>query len=624
MTSPSSTKLSGLSLDALLAEGLREATRLSPVAWEPPKPEDLSGLLPGYDIVRLIGRGGMGAVYEARQVNLGRRVALKVLPPELGANEAFAERFRREARALGRLEHGNILEVFDFGESTAGHLFYSMQYVEGGDLGARLKTGPLPQGEALRLVKEICAALEAAHAQGVIHRDIKPSNILLTADGTVKVADFGIAVLDDQPKERLTFTGIAVGTLEYAAPEQAAGIAVDTRSDLYSVGVICYEVLTGQLPRGIFDPPSKVNADVAPALDSVVHTAMQSDPARRFQTANDFRAALSRSGESRALSSRLIPLAAAAVVLLAAGTGFSIWKWNSLPQAAAGSQAVAAPVSGRSIVAWGGNDFGSGASRADLGEVQAIAAGDGFTVALKGDGTVAAWGRNEKGQRDVPAGLSGVRAIAAGGYHVLALKTDGTVEAWGAYESGQSYVPRGLKDVQAIAAGTEFSMALKRDGTVITWGANASGQCNVPAGLTGVTSIAAGEGIAAAVKDDGTVVVWGSFGDGVFAVPPGLSDVRTVALGWRHLLALKKDGTVVAWGINSDGQATVPAGLTGVQSIAAGVKHSLALKTDGTVVAWGIKGKLEWGDPLGQTEVPAGLTGVKAIAAGCRHSVALK
>ena len=160
-----STTLKSMDLGALLADGLREATRQPPVAWEPESPEDLAGLLPGYEIIRLIGRGGMGAVYEARQTDLGRRVALKILPPELGADEAFAERFRREARALGRLEHENILEVYEFGESAAGHLFFSMQYVEGGDLGARLKQGPLVQVEALRMVKEICAALEAAHAE---------------------------------------------------------------------------------------------------------------------------------------------------------------------------------------------------------------------------------------------------------------------------------------------------------------------------------------------------------------------------------------------------------------------------------------------------------------------------
>lgn len=306
--------LNGLNLDGLLAEGLR-APAAVPAAWEPPTPEELKGLLPHHEIIRLIGRGGMGAVYEARQTVLDRRVAIKLLPAELGANEAFAERFRREAQTMARLRHPNILSVFEFGQDAADHLYFSMEYVEGGDLGARMKRGPLSPLEALRLVKELCAALEVAHAHGVIHRDIKPSNILLTADGTVKVADFGIAVLGDRPADRLTHTGLAVGTMEYAAPEQAAGTAVDPRSDLYSVGVVCYELLTGKLPRGIFDPPSKVNAAVSPAVDPVVHTAMQSDPDRRYQTATELHQAITHSENAPNLTLRRPRLVVAVVGL---------------------------------------------------------------------------------------------------------------------------------------------------------------------------------------------------------------------------------------------------------------------------------------------------------------------
>ena len=326
--------LQGLDLDGLLAEGLRSPSAKTPVAWEPPAPEALKGMVPGHEILRLIGRGGMGAVYEARQTDLDRRVAIKLLPPELGADMAFAERFRREAQLLARLRHPNILSVFGFGQSTAGHLYFAMELVEGGDLGALLKRGPLPPGEALRLVKEICAALEAAHAEGVVHRDVKPSNILLAADGTVKVADFGIAVSGGQPAERLTRTGVAVGTFEYAAPEQAAGTAVEPRSDLYSVGVLCYELLTGRLPRGIFDPPSKVNAAVSPALDPVVHTAMQSDPDRRYQTAADFHQAITRSETALPLHRRRPRLMVAGVCLVLL-TGIGLVLFANRPRKAA-------------------------------------------------------------------------------------------------------------------------------------------------------------------------------------------------------------------------------------------------------------------------------------------------
>lgn len=309
----------GLNLDGLLAEGLRAPAGI-PAAWEPPTPAELKGLLPHHEIIRLIGRGGMGAVYEARQVDLDRRVAIKLLPPALEADEAFAERFRREAQTMARLRHPNLLSVFEFGQSAAGHLYFSMEYVEGGDLGSRMKRGPLSPLEALRLVKELCAALEVAHAHGVIHRDIKPSNILLTADGTVKVADFGIAMAGDQPADRLTHTGLAVGTFDYAAPEQAAGTKVDPRSDLYSVGVVCYELLTGRLPRGVFDPPSKLNAAVSPAVDPVVHTAMQNDPDRRYQTAGELQRAIAYSEAVPSQTLRRDRLAVVLVLLLGVGS----------------------------------------------------------------------------------------------------------------------------------------------------------------------------------------------------------------------------------------------------------------------------------------------------------------
>jgi tRNA A-37 threonylcarbamoyl transferase component Bud32 len=610
-----SQKLGGLNLDGLLAAGLRGAVPGTLATWEPPTPKDLAGVLPNYEIVRLIGRGGMSAVYEAWQVALGRRVAVKILPPELGADEAFAERFRREARALGRLEHANILEVFEFGESTAGHLYFSMQFAEGGDLGSRLRRGPLDPVESLRMVKEICAGLEAAHAQGVIHRDLKPSNILLTADGTVKVADFGIAVLGDQPMERLTHTGVAVGTMEYAAPEQAAGAPVDTRSDLYSVGVICYELLTGILPRGIFDPPSKMNAAVDPAVDGVVHTAMQGDPARRYQSATAFRTALNRTEGVRMRRSRRLPLAVAALIVLAAGAG-AYHRWRGTTGIRVNS--VSPSVAATSVVAWGRNEFGECSVPGGLTDAMAVAAGDAFTVALRKDGTVMAWGRNDYGQVNVPPGLSGVQAIAAGGYHCVALMTDGSVVAWGMNDHGQTAVPSGLTGVKAVSAGNAFTVALKSDGTVVGWGANDRGQLDAPPGLAGVESIAAGPYRVAAVKTDGTVFGWG-YGSGRSA-PGGLTDVQTVSAGWFHTVALKKDSTVVAWGANGDGQTDVPDGLTDVRAVAAGFRHSMALKNDGTVVAWGAAGTRARD---GQADVPAGLKGAERIAAGFYHSVAL-
>ncbi|MBD2862465.1 OmpL47-type beta-barrel domain-containing protein [Paenibacillus oceani] len=253
-------------------------------------------------------------------------------------------------------------------------------------------------------------------------------------------------------------------------------------------------------------------------------------------------------------------------------------------------------------------------------QVEKIAAGWSYSLALKSDGTVVAWGSNDKGQATVPTGIAspvkGTR-VAAGWNHSLALKSDGTVVAWGYNGSGQSTVPAGLKDVISIAAGYEHSLALKSDGTVVAWGGNGDGQTNVPGGLNGVVSIAAGGLHSLALKSDGTVVAWGEdIISGQSTVPGGLNGVVSIAAGAYHSLALKSDGTVVAWGNNDYGQSTVPAGLKDVVSIS-GVYNSLALKSDGTVVAWG-------DNDVGQSTVPGGLNGVVSIAAGAEHSLALK
>jgi hypothetical protein len=285
--------------------------------WVPPSVETLWPLFPAYAIETLIGRGGMGAVYRARQRSLDRRVAIKLLPFELGVREDFAERFRREAEALARLNHPGIVAVHDFGQADDGHYFIVMEYVEGTDLAARLQeSGPLAPEEALAVVRQVCDALEYAHARGVVHRDIKPGNILLDAEGRVKVTDFGLAQLaGDEPRTALTVTGALLGTPEYVAPEQAqAGAVVDARADIFSVGVMLYELLTGQLPRGVFRRlPER-------ALDRVVTRALQSDPALRYATLGELRADLVPH------TSRKLPaLMAASLAIAALGAA---WMWR--------------------------------------------------------------------------------------------------------------------------------------------------------------------------------------------------------------------------------------------------------------------------------------------------------
>lgn len=262
-----------------------DAASAPPGQFQAPSIEELSRQIPELEILELIGQGGMGAVYKARQKSLGRIVALKVLKPDLAAVPEFAERFAREAKSLAQLNHRNIVTVHDFGQRD-GLCYLVMEFIEGANLRRVLETGRLSPEEALRLVPDLCDALQYAHNAGVVHRDIKPENILLDETGRVKIADFGLAKLVGRPDARLTATHQVMGTLRYMAPEQMEGAGgVDHRADIYSLGVIIYEMLTGEVPVGRFAPPSaKARIDVR--LDEVVLRALAKEPERRYQHAS--------------------------------------------------------------------------------------------------------------------------------------------------------------------------------------------------------------------------------------------------------------------------------------------------------------------------------------------------
>jgi tRNA A-37 threonylcarbamoyl transferase component Bud32 len=253
-----------------------------------PQPAELARHFPQLEILAFIGKGGMGAVYKARQKQLDRIVALKILPPQAGRDPAFAERFGREARALAQLNHHNIVDVYDFG-SADGLYYLTMEYVDGTNLRELIRSGGLAPEQALAIVPQVCEALQFAHDEGIVHRDIKPENILVNRRGQVKIADFGLAKLLGKSPESATLTGTqqVMGTLHYMAPEQMQGShEVDHRADIYSLGVVFYEMLTGQLPIGRFEPPSRrVAVDVR--LDEVVLRTLESDPQRRYQHASD-------------------------------------------------------------------------------------------------------------------------------------------------------------------------------------------------------------------------------------------------------------------------------------------------------------------------------------------------
>lgn len=263
--------------------------------WTPPTDEEMARLFPQYEMLGMLGRGGMGAVYKARQVALDRFVAIKLLPLEVSVDPEFADRFVREAQTMARLSHPHIIAVYDFGKTSEGHLYFAMELVDGVNLHEMIHGPGIPPAQALEIIEGVCDALEYAHAKGVVHRDIKPANVMVNTDGCVKVADFGLARRTDaNPNTRgRTVAGTVLGTPDYMAPEQMRGIEVDHRADVYSLGVVLYEMLCKEVPRGFFDPPSK-RIGVDTSIDDVVKKAMQQMPERRYQRTAEMKTEVQR------------------------------------------------------------------------------------------------------------------------------------------------------------------------------------------------------------------------------------------------------------------------------------------------------------------------------------------
>ncbi len=283
---------------------LRDADELPPLGRAAPSLAEVSAAFPQLEVLGLIGQGGMGFVYKVRQPSLDRTVALKILSPELSRDPAFAERFAREARVLGKLNHPNIVSVFESGES-GGFFYLLMEFVDGVNLRQAMRAGRFTPQQALAVVPGICDALQAAHAQGVWHRDIKPENILLDAQGGVKIVDFGIARLVGDPQRdfTLTVTGAALGSAAYMAPEQhEKPHDVDHRADIYSLGVVIYEMLTGELPLGRFPAPS-ARAAVDARIDEIVFRTLEKERELRQQSADEVKTDVHRAASAPAATS---------------------------------------------------------------------------------------------------------------------------------------------------------------------------------------------------------------------------------------------------------------------------------------------------------------------------------
>ena len=292
------TALGGICPECMLKAGLAAQTegpggagpQGTRILQPPLSPAEIAALFPQLEILECLGQGGMGVVYKARQPRLNRLVALKILAQEKDRDGQFTERFAREAQALARLSHPNIVTVHDFGEA-GGHCYLVMEFVDGLNLRQLLLAGKMQPEQAMTIVPKICEALQYAHEQGIVHRDIKPENILMDKQGRVKIADFGIAKMLGVGNGQQALTGAkdVVGTPHYMAPEQLEKpLSVDHRADIYSLGVVFYEMLTGELPLGKFALPSKkVQIDVR--LDEVVMHTLEKEPDRRYQHANQLK-----------------------------------------------------------------------------------------------------------------------------------------------------------------------------------------------------------------------------------------------------------------------------------------------------------------------------------------------
>ncbi|TGA96087.1 protein kinase domain-containing protein, partial [Streptomyces palmae] len=331
-----------------------------------------------YQLQDLLGEGGMASVHLAYDTALDRQVAIKTLHTELGREQSFRERFRREAQAVAKLSHTNIVSVFDTGEDEIdGALmpYIIMEYVEGQPLRSVLDTdarqyGAMPTDKALKITGDVLAALEVSHEMGLVHRDIKPGNVMVTKRGVVKVMDFGIARAMQSGVSSMTQTGMVVGTPQYLSPEQALGRGVDARSDLYSVGIMLFELLTGRLPFDADSPlaiayahvqeepvaPSSINQAIPPAVDALVARALKKNPNERFPSAEAMRDECARVGQGGTGASPII-ISGGPPARSGAGVGSAVFPPVDTPVPGP-QQGVQTPYQPQGQGQFGGGGFG--------------------------------------------------------------------------------------------------------------------------------------------------------------------------------------------------------------------------------------------------------------------------
>jgi len=578
--------------------------------WEPPAPEVLQTVLPQYQITALLGRGGMGAVYRGVQATLEREVAVKILPPDL-SDPSRAERFRTEALAMARLNHPGIVKVFDSGQTPDGLLYLVMEFVEGGDvLGLLQKNGgKLRPQDALAVTAHVCDALHYAHERGILHRDIKPANILLTQEGALKIADFGLAKMTQQGAHGLTQSGMGMGTLVYMAPESLIlGAGVDRRADVYAVGVMLYQMLTGKLPRGIFEKPSVLVPGLDARFDGVVSKALMEDRDLRYSSTAELRSALDEilthpvakkeaPPTAAETKQRTAPPPATRPPAPAAKAPEAPQKKKSVPGALfvftiAVVAGLAALEITRKKTSSSPLEINGGSTTPTVEAANADGSKTSAAPALKPSGTFSTFPLAVNPRPTVPCS---VRVWKHGSSSATPMTRETEPEA---------FPPDDLLDAVmlsvAFAGNTKsdrHAVALRADGSVVAWGDNSAGQRDIPPGITDAVAVAAGDRFTAVLRADGSCQSWGMALKWPMQSPAAGEKIVHIASGAGNLVLLTESGRVICQGDDGtmkNGEVKLPS-----RALAIGVAtfHAVAYLEDGSLWQWGkrfpVKGSVQ-------------------------------